>query len=232
MKKDYTTLLLDADDTIFDFLAAERIAFFAMMDQMGISADDEMHAVYSLINDSHWKALERGELTREQVLVGRYACLAARFGLKKDPAEMNRCYLQNLSRQTVLFEDSMEAMQALARDRRIYIVTNGNAMVQRGRFASSPVMQYVDGYFISGEIGYEKPDIRYFDAVFAAIPDFDAATTLLAGDSATSDLQGAINAGLDSCYVDRRGKPRPEGIHPTYRVPDLAGLAKLLRKDN
>lgn len=232
MKKTYTTLLLDADDTIFDFHAAERIAFFATMDQMGIAADDGMHAVYSLINDSHWKALERGELTREQVLVGRYARFAEHFGLQTDPAEMNRCYLQNLSRQTILFDDSMEAMQTLAGDHRIYIVTNGNAMVQRGRFANSPVMQYVDGYFISGEIGYEKPDIRYFDAVFAAIPEFDPATTLLAGDSATSDLQGAINAGLDSCYVDRRGKPLPEVICPTYRVATLAELAKLLRKDN
>lgn len=228
----YKTLLLDADDTIFDFLAAERIAFFRMAEQMGISADDEMHAVYSRINDSHWKALERGELTREQVMVGRYARLAEHFGLRQDPAELNRCYLQNLSRQAILFDDSMDAMRELAQDHRIYIVTNGNAMVQRGRFADSPVMQYVDGYFISGEIGYEKPDVRYFEAVFAAIPDFDPDTTLLAGDSATSDLRGAINAGLDSCYVDRRGKPLPEGICPTFRVPDLAGLSKLLRKDN
>lgn len=228
----YKTLLLDADDTIFDFLAAERIAFFQMAEQMGIPADDEMHAVYSQINDSHWKALERGELTREQVLVGRYARLAEHFGLQKDPAELNRCYLQNLSRQAILFDDSMDAMRELAKDHRIYIVTNGNAMVQRGRFADTPVMQYVDGYFISGEIGFEKPDIRYFDAVFAAIPDFDPETTLLAGDSATSDLRGAMNAGLDSCYVDRRGKPLPEGICPTFRVPDLAGLSKLLRKDN
>ena len=228
MDKQYTILLLDADDTIFDFHAAERIAFFAMMEQMGIPADDEMHAVYSIINEQHWKALERGELTREQVLVGRYARLAERFGLQNDPAEMNRCYLQNLSRQTILFDDSMEAMRMLSQNHRIYIVTNGNAMVQHGRFANSPVMQYVDGYFISGEIGYEKPDMRYFEAVFAAIPDFDKKKTLLAGDSATSDLQGAINAGLDSCYVDRRSKPLPDGISPTYRVSDLMELARLL----
>ncbi len=228
----YKTLLLDADDTIFDFLAAERIAFFEMAERMGIPADDEMHAVYSTINDRHWKALERGELTREQVLVGRYACLAEHFGLQMDPAEMNLCYLQALSRQAILFDDSMDAVRELAEEHRIYIVTNGNAMVQRGRFSKSPVMQYVDGYFISGEIGFEKPDVRYFDAVFAAIPDFDLATTLLAGDSATGDLRGAINAGIDSCYVDRRGKPLPEGIRPTYRVPDLAGLMKLLRKDH
>ena len=228
MNKQYSILLLDADDTIFDFHAAERIAFFAMMEQMGISADDEMHAIYSSINERHWKALERGELTREQVLVGRYACFAEHFGLQKDPEEMNRCYLQNLSLQTILFEDSMEAMRELAKHYRIYIVTNGNAMVQRGRFAKSPVMEFVDDYFISGEIGYEKPDVRYFEAVFSKIPEFDREKALLAGDSATSDLQGAINAGLDSCYVDRRSKPLSDGISPTYRVSNLMELARLL----
>lgn len=228
----YHTLLLDADDTIFDFLAAEKKAFFETMELTGIDADDEMYGVYSAINDRHWKALERGEMTREQVLVGRYDCFIRQFGLKEDPAAMNQCYLQNLSRQAILFDDSEDAMRELSRDHRIYIVTNGNAMVQRGRFSKSPVMQYVDGYFISGEIGYEKPDVRYFDAVFAAIPDFDLKTTLLAGDSATSDLKGAANAGLDSCYVDRRSKPLPEGVTPTYRVPDLAGLVQLLRKED
>ena len=231
MKK-YTTLLLDADDTIFDFHAAERIAFFSVMEEMGIAADDGMHAVYSKINEAHWKALERGEMTREQVLVGRYARFAEQFGLQTDPVELNRRYLQNLSRQTILFDDSVEAMRQLSLDYRIYIVTNGNAMVQRGRFSKSPVMQYVEDYFISGEIGYEKPDIRYFEAVFEKIPRFDPATALVAGDSATSDLQGAINAGLDSCYVDRRCKPLPHGISPTYRVGSLAELVNLLRKDN
>lgn len=228
----YKTLLLDADDTIFDFGAAERIAFYAVMEEAGLPANEEMYAVYSTINDRHWKALERGEITRAQVLHSRYAAYLEHFSLAGDPDELNGRYLQQLSRQAILFDDSMDAMRELARDHRIYIVTNGNAIVQRGRFVKSPVMQYVDGYFISGEIGYEKPTIQYFDAVFAAIPDFDRATTLLAGDSATSDLKGADNAGLDSCYVDRRGKPLPEGITPTYRVPDLTGLVKLLRKED
>ncbi|MBQ8287458.1 MAG: YjjG family noncanonical pyrimidine nucleotidase [Clostridia bacterium] len=228
----YKTLLLDADDTIFDFGAAERIAFFAVMKAAELPVNDGMYAVYSAINDCHWKALERGEITRAQVLRGRYAAYLEHFSLEGDPDRINGSYLEQLSHQAILFDDSMDAMRELAQDHRIYIVTNGNAMVQRGRFSQSPVMQYVDGYFISGEIGYEKPDIRYFHAVFDSIPDFDPTTTLLAGDSATGDLKGAINAGLDSCYVDRRGKPLPEGICPTYCVSDLSELVKLLRKDN
>lgn len=228
MKKQYSILLLDADDTVFDFVAAERIAFFKTMEAFSIPADDEMHRTYSEINERHWKALERGEITRGQVLRGRYACFLEAYHLSADPDAVNECYLENLSRCAILFDDSVEALRTLKKGRRIYFVTNGNAMVQRGRFAGSPVMEFIDDYFISGEIGYEKPDIRYFEAVFAKIPDFDPASTLLAGDSATSDLAGAIRAGLDCCYVDRRGKAFPPDIVPTYRVTDLAELARLL----
>ncbi len=230
--KPYTTLLLDADDTIFDFAEAEHKAFFQTMAEAGLPATEELYARYTVINERHWKALERGEITREQVLHGRYACFLLETGLVGDPHSLNALYLSNLSRCAILFDDSTEALRLLRQGRRLYIVTNGNVMVQKGRFSASPIMEYIEDYFISGEIGYEKPDIRYFQAVFAKIPAFDPETTLLVGDSATSDLQGALNAGLDSCYVNRRGNPLPDHIRPVCQVPDLMSLAQLLRKED
>lgn len=229
--KQYTILLLDADDTVFDFQAAEHRAFFATMKQAGIAADSEMYRTYSAINDRHWKALERGEITREQVMRGRYAAFLAHYGLAGDPDAINRCYLESLSTCDILFDDSLAALKELSKHYRLYFVTNGNALVQRGRFQKSPVMQYMDGFFISGEIGCEKPDIRYFEAVFSQIPDFEKEKALLVGDSPTSDLTGAIRAGLDSCYVNRRGKELPPHISATYQVSDLASLVSLLRKE-
>lgn len=229
--KRYSILLLDADDTVFDFGAAEQRAFYETMEWAGITADAEMHKTYSAINDRHWKALEQGEMTREQVLRGRYTEFLAHYGLDGDPDAINRRYLTALSACDILFEDSMEALAALSKQYRLYFVTNGNAMVQRGRFSKSPVMQYITDYFISGEIGYEKPDIRYFEAVFSKIPDFDPQKTLLVGDSPTSDLTGAMRAGLHSCYINRRGKALPPHIIPTYQVPDLASLVELLGKE-
>lgn len=232
MAKRYDILLLDADDTVFDFCAAERIAFFQTMKWAGIDADDRLYATYSAINERHWKALERGELTREQVLFGRYAVFLETCGLTGDPDALNGYYMEALSTCDILFPDSLESLEALSENHRIYFVTNGNAGVQRGRFNKSPVMRYVDDFFISGEIGYEKPDIRYFEAIFQKIPNFDRAQALLVGDSPTSDLAGAARAGLDSCYVDRRGKKLPSDIMPTYRVDDLAGLVQLLGKED
>ena len=227
----YSIALFDADNTLLDFTRAEHEALCECLAARGLPTDSRTVSLYSAINDRHWKALERGELTRGQVLRGRYAEFLAHYGIEGDPDAINAHYLTALSACDILFDDSMEALAKLVKDYRLYFITNGNAMVQRGRFSKSPVMQYIDDFFISGEIGYEKPDIRYFEAVFPRIPDFDPEKALVVGDSPTSDLAGAIRAGLDCCYVNRRGKALPPHITPTYQVPDLASLVDLLGKE-
>ena len=79
-------------------------------------------------------------------------------------------------------------------------------------------------------VGYEKPDIRYFEAVMRDIPDFDPATTLVVGDSLTSDIQGGINAGIDTCWYNPKGKSLPTDIAPTYIISNLAQLPDLAEK--
>lgn len=219
---------MDADDTVFDFHKAERQAFNAMTAQMGLRCDDALYARYSEINSAYWRMLERGEITKPALLEARFARWLKESGQRADSAEMNRCYMEKLSTFAFLFDDSEQALETLSAYCRIYIITNGTASVQRGRFSRSSAMRYIDDFFISGEIGYEKPDRRYFEAVIAGIPDFDASSTLVAGDSPTSDLAGAIGMGLDCCYVNRRAKALPDGMRVNYEVPDLMSLCKLI----
>ena len=109
----------------------------------------------------------------------------------------------------------------------MYIITNGNKHVQQGRFNPSPLAKYFEKCYISEEVGFEKPDVRYFDAVMADIPDFDPATTLVVGDSLTSDIKGGINAGLDTCWYNPKGKAVPADLPVTYVIRDLAQLPAL-----
>lgn len=231
MKK-YTTLLMDADDTVFDFHKAERQAFFEMAAELGLTCDDSLYARYSEINLAHWKMLERGEITKQALLTARFEKWLSVSRQQGDAERMNACYLDKLSTFAFLFDDSEEALSELSKHCRIYFITNGTASVQRGRFARASVMRYVDAFFISGEIGYEKPDRRYFEAVIEQISDFDAHSTLVVGDSPTSDLAGAIGMGLDCCYVNRRGKALPDDLQVNYEVPDLLTLCKIIGKEN
>ena len=80
----YEFLLLDLDDTILDFHKAEYIALGKTLESFGLDPTEQVRARYSQINKAHWERLERKELTREQVLVGRFGALFAEYGITVD----------------------------------------------------------------------------------------------------------------------------------------------------
>jgi len=52
---------------------------------------------------------------------------------------------------------------------------------------------------------------------------------LMVGDSLSSDIQGAVNFGIDSCWLNESGRPAPQdGPRPTYWISSLAELRNIL----
>ena len=214
----YTTVLFDADNTLLDFDRSEREALREALGGMGVKADEEMIQAYSEINQSFWKMLERGEIAKSELRVARFAAFCARFSLSLDVPQLSLAYTDALATKSYLLPGVEELCRALVPHARLCIITNGLKTVQEGRFDRSclkPMFPYV---FISEEIGAEKPDKAYFDAVAAALPDFDPARTLVVGDSLTSDIRGGILAGLDTCWFNPAGKPVPDDMPITYVV--------------
>ena len=112
----------------------------------------------------------------------------------------------------------------------LYLASNGAASVQAGRLKSAGIEKYFKDIFISEKMGADKPSTAFFQACFAAIPGFDAADALMVGDSLTSDIRGARDAGLRSCWFNPHGAtPRPD-IKPDYTVRTLEQLPALLQR--
>ena len=111
---------------------------------------------------------------------------------------------------------------------RLYIVTNGTASVQKGRVESAGLRNYVRDIFVSEALGYNKPDRRYFELCFAQIPDFHRENAIIVGDSLSSDIQGGINAGLTTVWLNTEGAVNDTGISPDYEISTLSELKKLL----
>ena len=82
-------LFLDLDDTILDFHKAEALAIAKTFRSFGLEPTQQILERYSAINKLHWERLERGELTRPEVLVGRFQMLFAENGLVCDPAAVH-----------------------------------------------------------------------------------------------------------------------------------------------
>ncbi len=223
-------LFLDLDDTILDFHKAERLALGKTFQSFGLEPTDEVMTRYSLINKDHWERLERKELTREEVLVGRFATLFQEFGLWVDPVACARRYEDNLSVGHYFLPGAEEALESLSKKYKLYLASNGTAKVQAGRLASANISRYFQEIFVSQEIGANKPDILYFQRCFGRIPGFDVKRSMIVGDSLTSDILGGIQAGMATCWVNPQGKPGREDIRPDYEIGALSQLEELLAR--
>ena len=221
-------LFLDLDDTILDFHKAERLALGKTFRGFGLEPTEQVMNRYSLINKAHWERLERKELTREEVLVGRFETLFREFGLEVDPECCARTYEDNLSVGHYFLPGAEEAVKALSQKYKLYMASNGTAKVQAGRLASANISRYFQEVFVSQEIGANKPDLAYFERCFARIPGFDKSKAMMVGDSLTSDILGGIRAGIRTCWVNPDGKPARADIQPDYEIQALHQLETLL----
>ena len=203
-------VLLDADDTLFDFHLSERKALAAALRSFGVEPTPQMIRRYSEINGECWKMLEKKQITRADLLVLRYERLFAEFGLTLSPSAVSDRYAEELGKQCHLIAGAEELLRDLSARYRLYIASNGNRQVQRERLRRAGIGRYLSDVFISQELGADKPDPAYFNACFARIPDFRREQTVIVGDSLTSDIAGGRNAGIRTVWYNPAGAPLPE----------------------
>ena len=221
-------LFLDLDDTILDFHKAERIALSKTLAGFGLEPTEEVLARYHVINRLHWERLERGELTRDQVLEGRFRVLFTELGHPVDAVAVTRCYERNLGIGHYFLPGAQEAVQRLHEKYRLFLASNGTASVQHARLTSAGLYPYFEKVFISQDIGYIKPAKEYFDACFSQIPGFDPAKAIMVGDSLTSDILGGIRAGIKTCWVNPNHLPPRQDIPADLEIENLSQLESLL----
>lgn len=221
-------VLFDLDDTLFDFHKAEKIALTKTLVHFGIDPTEETLALYSAINAAHWKRLELGEISREEVKVGRYRELFKTIGVECDPVKATAYYESMLAIGHYFMPGAPELLEVLYGKYRLYIVSNGTAKVQEGRIGSSGIAKYMDGIFISQILGANKPDKQFFDICFAEIPDFSLSETVIIGDSLSSDIKGGINAGIITVWFNPKGIENDNDIKPDYTIKELSEVPGLL----
>ena len=220
-------LFLDLDDTILDFHKAERIAFSKTIREFGVEPAEEILQLYHGINKWHWEQLELGKLTRAEVLVNRFGMLFEKLGVEVDAAACAKVYEQNLSTGHWFLPGAEEAVDRLHKKYRLFLASNGTAVVQKGRMTSANLYRFFEKTFVSQEIGYNKPSKAYFDACFAQIPDFDPEKAVMVGDSLSSDIKGGINAGIKTVWVNPEHKTSGD-VKPDYEIEALSQLEALL----
>ncbi|MBJ2355335.1 YjjG family noncanonical pyrimidine nucleotidase [Sphaerochaeta sp. S2] len=226
----YRYLFFDADGTLFDFEQAEHNAFWKMAESLNLPLERKHEQDYIRCNAEVWKQFEKGEVTIEELKVKRFANFAWEIGIPLNPEEASQSYQQQLSRQGILFDETITVLETLKkRGYTLFLATNGIAEVQRGRIAISDTEQYFDHIFISEEIGYQKPDPRFFAHMFEATGLSEQKQhTLMIGDSLSSDIAGGIAGGMETLWLNKTGKPVNPQVQPTHIHNNLYSVLEFL----
>ena len=135
-------VLLDLDDTLFDFHRAEAEAIRYTLSEIGIDPTDDTVALYSRINRSCWAKLETGEYTRDEVLHKRFDMLFAALSVTGDAHETQKIYEYRLSLGAYYLEGAEEMLEHLFGKYRLYLATNGIVNVQARRIESTGIDKY------------------------------------------------------------------------------------------
>lgn len=224
----YDTLLFDVDNTLLDFDANEKESFKSMILDKGEEYSEELYETYKKMNHRMWEAVERGEITIDDVLYTRFSKLMNMYRKEVDGIEYENTYRFYLNRGIQEMPNVHEVLSELKKNHRLYVITNGIKETQDSRMNRSGLVKYFEERFISESIGANKPSSEFFDYVKNNIDDFNPSNTLIIGDSLTSDIKGGNLAGIDTCWFCKEETVNNTGIIPTYEIHALDELFEII----
>lgn len=225
----YKFLLFDLDDTLLDFSAAEDFALHRLFEEEGLILTKEIEETYRQINSSLWRKFEEGAITRDEVTSTRFAKLFSLYGKQVDGKLFDDKYRNHLAECKVFIDGAWELINDFATKYQLYIVTNGVSATQYKRLDITGLAPLFHKVFVSEDTGFQKPMLGFFDYVFDRIPNFKKEEALIIGDSFSADIIGGINAGIDTCWLNRFHKVNETDQKPTYEIQHLQQLYTILK---
>lgn len=226
----YKYLLWDIDGTVLNFLASEAYAIRALFKKYNLGeCSDEKLELYSGINSKYWQMLERGELTKPEILVGRFREFFEIIGADTTIVEkFNRDYQITLGDHIEFIENAKEILLSQKGKYTLAAVTNGTKIAQEKKLCLSGLCEIFDAIFISENIGAEKPSKEFFDYVFEKLGITNKSEVLIIGDSLTGDMQGGYLSGIDTCWFNAAHKSNTMDFSVTYEIDHLDEIADII----
>jgi YjjG family noncanonical pyrimidine nucleotidase len=226
---DYPILLFDIDNTLLDTHANEKNALIKLCAQRQFPLTAAGIDYYHALNERLWNQFERQEITRQTLLDHRFQLFFAHFGVAVDGPATQDQFGTFFHREFQLVPHAEALLKQLASHHQLCIISNGTKAKQTAQMHGANLDHYFEHVFLSEDLGYRKPDPRFFDDIRQTLPNATDRQMLVIGDSLTADIAGANQSHLDSVWFNPTQLPNQTAYVPTYEIQDLLEITTLLQ---
>ena len=226
----YTCVLLDVDNTLLDFDAAERQALTDMLAEYELPHAEAAYDTYHKVNRELWDSLAKGQLNKQKLFQIRFSRFMQAMQLPDNGKgkAMNDRYEELLATHADLLPGALTALEELSEVATLALVSNGAIAVQESRIAASGIDRYMDGIYISEKVGAAKPSAKLFEHAFRDLGITNKSRVLMVGDDLLADIKGGLNAGVDTCWFNPGNLENKSGITPKYTVSSYEELYRIV----
>jgi putative hydrolase of the HAD superfamily len=246
--KQYKAVFIDWDDTIGDFVGAAKLALQDMYEKYNLSeyfaSFEEFFLLYKPHNIELWDKYGKDLVTKEYLSFDRFffplmhgskAIQNSKFKIQNLAAlaeQLSEDFLNMTTARFSLLEGAEELVRYLAKKYPLTVVTNGFVEVQYEKFDKSGLRDCFAHIVLSEEVGCQKPNPRIFEEALR-MNGLQAEDVVMIGDSWNSDIQGAINAGIDQIWIRKNKEQGTKSQDTTeqtatYIVQSLAEVKDIL----
>lgn len=221
------TIFIDVDNTLLDFDACANKSIELACAKFGVPYTTRLVDVFHPINLDLWHRLERKEITKEQLFQVRFNKVFEVLGIDCDGHAFEDAFHKSLFETAIKIDGAEHLLKYLHSKFKVYVASNATLAQQQNRLKNADLLKYIDGIFVSEEIGYPKPQKAFFDACFAALPQADAKDTLMIGDSVSADINGAREYGMKTLWYNHRHEST-DGVKCDFVVDNLLQIIRLI----
>lgn len=219
-------VLIDIDDTIFDFNKCSKNAFKKTLKKLDLSYKEKDFLYFNEVNDILWNKQKLGKININEVFIERSIMMSKYFELDIEKEIFNDLFVEFLYDEDEMVDEIEDLLSYLSNKYQIYSASNGIYDMQINRLKKSNLDRYFKDIFVSDKMGFEKPDERFFKKIMD-ITKYSNDDLIMIGDSIKSDIIGANNAKIKSIYFNKENK-KISDKNFTYLVKNLSEIKKIL----
>ncbi|MGX2968635.1 pyrimidine 5'-nucleotidase [Ursidibacter sp. B-7004-1] len=220
----YQWILFDADETLFSFNSF--LGLKVMMERYGVPFNEQDYEQFQAVNKPLWVAYQNKEITAQDLQRIRFEKIAKQTG--QEPLALNQELMAEMALVSLPLEGVKEMLDSLFGKVKMAIITNGFHSLQQKRLENTALNKYFDLVVVSETVGAAKPAPQIFESAFAQMGNVDKHAILMVGDTLSSDVQGGINVGIDTCWFNPTQQPNQTTIQPTYEIASILDLVKIV----